>query len=436
MIKPILLSNDLASFYQKFDVIGHAVPKTGSTKTGRPPRLPASDIVAGLAWHVMQPGGTFAYHVSMLTGQRLSESALSERRQSLGTTPWLNALDVFLKPFADLQLHPHAFYKGLRLVGVDGTTLSVANTPQVKTKVKKMKSRRGKAAFFKIGCAAAFELGTHVPLAVRIGENGESEGALAAAMVEIFKEGDLVIGDRYYGNGKWAVRLMSIPDSPFFMVRVKEMLNATTIQMLSDGSRLVKVKNPDTGEDIILRQIKAKVRRPGKKWVKIRFWTNLLDHKLYPAKELIPLYAMRWEQEIAFREIKEYLHGTNLLLSHTTVTAVQEICALFMAQAVIASVRSDAACNHSIPIMQVSFARTLDACRNLCWLLSIGKNIITPEQMSEITELIHQELVSQASKPRRKRSCQRKVRQPVNKWPRLMKNGYDKGEFEYEIRKI
>lgn len=435
MIKQILLSSDSLSFYEMFKKMRPPAADPISKYGGKPPRLPASDLIAGLAWHVMQPGGTYASHVKMLTGEKLSDSALSERRQSLGTAPWCDALGAFLRPIANQYLHPHAFYKELRLVGVDGTTLSVANTPSMKATAKKTKSRRGKAAFFRVNCAAAFELGTHCPLSVRIGENDESEGELAARAVEIFTAGDLLIGDRYYGNGKWVVRFMKVPGSPFFMVRVQERLTATTIQVLGDGSRLVKIKDPDTGADIIVRQIKAKVRRAGKKWVKIRFWTNLLDHKKYPAKELIPLYAMRWEQEIAFREIKEYLRGTNLLLSYTKVTAVQEICALFMAQAVIASIRSDAACRLDVPVMQVSFERTLDMCRNLCWLLSIANKILSPKQIKEITELAYQELTRQPSKPRRKRSCPRKVRQPVNKWPRLMKNSYDKGEFDYEIRK-
>ncbi|MEI6284799.1 MAG: transposase [Opitutae bacterium] len=418
-----------------FESIGIDSEHVEKPNGGRPPHLPVSSLIAGLAWHVLQPGGTLAYNVSMLTGKRLSESALSERRQSLGTKPWLAALGVFLQHCTDPLLHPHVFYKKFRLVGVDGTSFSVANTPTIKATTRKTKSRRGKAAFFRIGCVAAVVLGTHRPLAVRIGEDGESEGELASRIVDAFLENDLVIGDRYYGNGKWAVRFLTAPGSPSFMVRVQERLRAQKIQKLSDGSCLVNVINPDTGEDIILRQIKAKVRRHGCKWVKIRFWTNLLDHHIYPANELIPLYAMRWEHEIAFREIKEYLHGENLLLSHTTITAAQEICALFMAQAVIATVRSDAAGKYDIPVMQVSFSRTLDACRYLCWLLSLANDIITPEQILEIADRAQQELVKQVSMPRRKRGCPRQVRQPVNKWPRLMKNSYVKGKFEYGIRK-
>ena len=210
---------------------------------------------------------------------------------------------------------------------------------------------------------------------------------------------------------------------------------ASIIKQLSDGSNLVKINNPDAEEDLIVREIKAMVRRSNGQWVNIRFWTNLLDPIEYPASELIALYAMRWEQEIAFREIKTYLNGNNLLMSNTIITAAQEICALFMAQSVIASVRSEVASKNDIPVLAVSFIKTLDTCRNLAWLMSVGKDIITNDQMVLIAELAQQDLVKQVSKPRRKRGCPRQVRQPIKKWPRLMKNSYVKGKFEYQIRK-
>jgi len=425
-----------STFLQEFDRIQLLRDtKTPHVRVGRPARLLPQEIVAGLAWHVMQPSGTFARSIEMITRKHLSESALSERRQSLGTGPWKNALKIALRPLADPARHPDAFYKGYRLVGVDGTSLNVANTPPMKEMRSKTKTRRGSAAFHRIGCAALAELGSHTPLALRIGEDDESESALAASVVEQLTGEDLIIADRYYGSGKWAARFLAMPQKPMFMLRVQERLNAVTVRRLKDGSRIVKVHDPQSGISILLRELKAKVRRPGKKWVKIRFWTNLLDESLYPAQELIPLYAMRWEQEIAFREIKKHLHGDNTLLSHTSVTAVQEICALFMAQAMVSRARCAVGLRQNVPIMQVSFQKTLDACRNLCWLTAISGTYISKRQLQTIVRRIEKDLAKQLSPPRRKRSCPRMVRQPINKWPRLMKNDYDKGDFEYEIRK-
>lgn len=421
---------------QEFDCIKLQVEsKISGGRKRRPPHLPSQEIVAGLAWHVMQPSGTFAHSVEMLTQKQMSESALSERRQSLGTEPWKEALKATLRPLADPALHPHAFYKGFRLVGVDGTTMNVANTPPMKNMKVKTKSRRGSAAFHRIGVAALVELGTHSPLALRIGANDESESALAAAVVEQLTDQDLIIGDRYYGNGKWAGQFLKMPQNPMFLLRVQERFKAVIMEKLKDESRIVAVQDPQSDMPILLREVKGKVRRPGKKWVKVRFWTNLFDEVCYPAEELIALYAMRWEQEIAFREIKEHLYGDNILLSHTPVTAVQEICALFMAQAMVCRARCSVGNNYNVPIMLVSYQKTLDACRNLCWLTTISGINLTTQQMVAIINHIDKNLAKQLSPPRRKRSCPRAVRQPINKWPRLMKNVYDKGNFEYEVRK-
>jgi hypothetical protein len=341
----------------------------------------------------------------------------------------------FSSPWPTPHCIPGAFYKGLRLAGVDGTTLNVANTPVMKQRRAKTKARRGNAAFHRLSSVALVELGTHCPLALRIAHHDESESALAADIVLQLRGSDLLIADRYYGNGKWVGRLMALEHKPQFLLRVQERFGSTTKRVLPDGSKLVEVLDPDSAQMLLVREIKAKIRRPGRAWVKVRYWTSLLDHKAGPAMELVSLYAMRWEQEIAFREIKHYLHDDNLLLSHTVVTAIQEICALFIAQSIVADMRSDTSNSQHVPIMQVSFGKTLIACRHLCWLTAFVGSIITAQQAQAIAEAVSRILASQLSHKRRQRSCPRRVRQPINKWRRLMENRYTKGVFQCQLRK-
>ena len=353
----------------------------------------------------------------------------------MGTGPWLEALDAVLSKAARFSDDPRVTLGGFRLVGVDGTTFNCANTPTLKATVRKTKSRRGPSAYFRISCVALCELGAHRPLAVRIGQNEESEAHLAAQVVEMLTEEDLLIADRYYGSGKWVARLSALPSAPMFLLRVQERFGTITCKKLNDGSRLVLVEDPQTHTHIPVREIKAMVRRPGKDWTLVRFWTNLLDQVRFPAGDLVSLYAMRWEQEIAFREIKLHLHGEPILKSHTLPTAVQEICALFMAQAIVAEARMRTSTGQHIPVLEVSFEKTLATCRNLCWLWAVAGSEIGGDLWLRIVRKVEMELAWQASKPRRNRSCPRKVRQPIKKWPRLMKNQYDQGAFESLIRK-
>ena len=90
--------------------------------------------------------GTLAEHVGQLTGITISDSALSQRRSNLCWDIFESILQVALKPRAKVQTHPTAFHGGLRLCGIDGSQFSVANTLQLKRKMKKAKSRRHRAA--------------------------------------------------------------------------------------------------------------------------------------------------------------------------------------------------------------------------------------------------------------------------------------------------
>ena len=408
---------------------------TASNKGGRPAILTPSEIVVALTWHVLQGGGVFSYNATQLYAKPVSDAALSERRTSLGIKPWTDALERFLTHTTAGDSLSGAFYMGLRLVGIDGTTFNVSNTPTVKATTEKIKSRKGESAFFRLSAVALAALVSHRPLAVKIGSSGESEGALAGQLIGALASDDLLIADRYYGNGKWLGRLESLSSKPFYLLRVKERLDSKWTKTLSDGSRLVEVFDPFSQELILVREIKARIKRPGNPWTEVRFWTNLMNEERFPAKDLVALYALRWEQEIAFREIKEHLHGSLILKSHTLPTAVQEVCALFMAQTIVVCARVAAAQSQALPVLEVSFQKTLEGCRNICWLWAMLGDELTSETWAKVEDKVRQGLKVQATKPRRKRTCPRKVRQPVTKWPRLLKNEYQKGEIQCEIRK-
>jgi Transposase DDE domain len=430
----------IVSFLEEFQALrmSKTAPPAVHPPGGRPPRIALQDIVAGLAWHVMQSSGTFAQNVKMLTGMDFADSSLSERRQHAGFSPWGEALDMILHPVATGNKHPDAFYKGFRLVGVDGTTLNIGNTPPMKCRPK-TKTRRGRAAFHRISCVALCELGTHAPIALRIGRDGESEGALAADILSVLTDAYLLIADRYYGAGKWIGRISRAcaapTDSTKYLLRINKRHTVQPVRRLGDGSKIVKVLDSETGKRLEVREIRAWVRRSGRKRVKVRFWTNLLDEKKYAAKELVALYAMRWEQEISYREIKEYLHQDNILLSHTVTTAAQEIAAIFMAHAMIIRRRVAVGIRHDLPPLQISFEKTLHACRNICWLAAVAGPHIDAKIFQQIIETVDKQLADNKSGKRRKRSCPRKVRQPVNKWPRLVRNRNQKGNIQYEIVK-
>ena len=94
---------------------------------------------------------------------------------------------------------PDAFWRGWRVVAVDGTQFSLTNTPQIGAATTKARTRRGRAAFAKMTTAVLLELGLHNPLAARLGRHGESEWALAQQLLAQLPRRALFLGDRLYG---------------------------------------------------------------------------------------------------------------------------------------------------------------------------------------------------------------------------------------------
>ena len=395
---------------------------------GAPSKLALADLIRGSVYHEFQGVGTLGQHMRELNGKRVAESSLSERRQVLDGRVFVRVMDASLKPIADEHRHPHAFYHGLRLLGIDGFDASLANTEAVARGMKKARSRRGKAAFAKMRTVVLGELGVHNPLAAAIGGEQESEMALARPVLARVPPDSLTLGDRYYGVGACISALMPLYQQrgSFFLFRVRDNLKSQLLDLFADGSRRVEVTTPEG--TIQIREILGKILTRSGQWVSVRLWSNLMDARKHPAKQLLKLYSTRWELEIATDELKNKLGAGKLLKSQTPHTAVQEVAALIMAQAIVARIRSAVATQGKAPTLRVSFAKTLRHMQALFLLVALGGDLLTNAQLKGIAVRIQCNILNQLTKPRRKRSCPRAVRQPVSKWPRLMKKKYHHGD--------
>lgn len=399
---------------------------------GAPPQLADHPLIMGLVFHALLPCGLLSSHMRQLTGHRIGDSSISQRREVMGADLFQALLGQALGPLAEPIAHPHAFYKGMRLVGIDGTTWSVSNTPPIKSSARKTRSRRGSAAFYKLGMTALYELGTHNPLAARIGKDRESEMALAVPLLDTLQADWLLIADRYYGVAKFVSRLLALPSKPWFLVRARDNLKRKVIERFRDGSSLIEIRDAATGTRILLREIYARVRCRSGRWVSVRLWTNLLNPQTHPAGELVRLYGRRWEHETAYKQIKLNLRRTPLLLSHTLTTAAQEICCLVLAQTIVARIRLRAA-GKEHPPLQISFIQTLHLCRSFWTITAAFRDILPTRLIPLLFQRVLDLLGQQRSPPRRARSCPRALRQPVSNWPRLRKNVSSTRPFEFKV---
>src|SRR5215204_2064153 len=238
---------------------------------GRPPRVSVGDLLSALTFHVLQPRGTLSQHFAQLFGARLADSSWAERRQRLPWDVFADLMQRVLRPRAHRRRHPDAFWRGWRLMALDGTQFSLVNTPAILAQGRKARTRRGAAAFVKMTVAVLLEVGWHNPTSAAIARAGESEWALAQRLLATLPRRALLLADRLYGCPVFVAAVIATCArvGSHFLIRARRDITRTVVKRYADGSRLVRVplrdrRNPNKiTRYLALREIRVRVTRRG-----------------------------------------------------------------------------------------------------------------------------------------------------------------------------
>jgi hypothetical protein len=282
-------------------------------------------------------------------------SSLCRARQRLGVAPLRLLFERIARPLANLCT-PGAFYKGLRLMGIDGVIYNVPDSDANALAFGYPKGGRGRGAFPQIRKLSLVELSHHAEVALvvkGIKEKDCGEQSMAPGLFRHLHQGMLLLWDRgFLSYNLWqGVKSRSCE----LLARVKTNLILRPIRHLSDGSHLAKLypsPNDRTRNrwGIVVRVIRYTHNDPqrvncGKEHLLL---STLLDAEQYPAKELILLYHERWEIELTFDEQKTHLTAPRAtkpahLRSETPLGVMQEIYALSIGHYVTRSLMAEAA---------------------------------------------------------------------------------------------
>jgi hypothetical protein len=414
----------------------------GPRPRGTPPKLSGPQLMSAMVFHILQEGGTLAQHSYELHGIPMTDSAHSQRRQVLHPQLFDMIMRNALKPLADKSRHKDCFYKGLRLVGVDGTQWSATNTPDIVDQLGKAASRRLKAAFAKVRLICAVELGTHAPVAAAAAPVSDGEQTVAMSIWRLLPDNSLVIVDRLFGTPTTLDEALTETEgrSIFFLARIRDNIKVAVQKRLPDHSALVDVPLKSRGKVIktlTLREIHAEGVGADDKKFSLRLWTTLLDHKRCPASQLAEHYATRWENELYYRELKIDVNGDSVLAGHTVETAFQEIAALVLGSAVVARMRVDAADRLKMPVRRLSFYKVLLATRKLWAAFEMAGDPIPPGMEARFCKNYMDSVRRTALLPeRRDRTCPRVVRQPVSGWPRKIAQPSYNRQVKVEVTRV
>jgi hypothetical protein len=400
-----------------------------------------SDLWPALIFHVLQGAGTLAEHAAQLFSDSLVDSSWADRRARVPWEVFEELMRRLLRPQATRRQH-EAFWRGWRVVALDGTQFSLTNTPQIAATTTKARTRRGRAAFAKLTTAVLLEVGLHNPLAAAIGRHGESEWALAQRLLAQLPTHAVLLGDRLYGVAAFVVHAQAACArvGSHFVLRASRVTKPRVLQRLPDGTRRIRIalrarQRPSRiVEWLEVREIRVRVGRPGHRTHELRLWTSLTDPRTAPALELAQLYAQRWEHELYFRELKRHVRRTDVLQSHTVETAAQEIAALVLVSALLAAERRRAA-GGRLPVLRVSFTKVLELVKPLWLALELSAGLLTDQQLQRMMQRGYARMRRCVTAPRRPRTCPRAVRQPTQAWPRLLQAHSIEGPWRLQLVK-
>jgi Insertion element 4 transposase N-terminal/Transposase DDE domain len=299
---------------------------------------------------------------------RISSASISVARAKIGTEPLQELVRRCCVPMADERFHPEAFYRGLRLVAMDGSHFELPDEVDNVAYFGRPGSRTGVAGYPQAQCAVLVECVTHGILAANLGPYAAGEWAVCKPLLSALKPDMLCMADRGF-NGFEYWRLARQTGAQLLW-RCANNRALPRLQELPDGSYLSTIMPTGVGKALAKEQaITVRVIEyalPGLPGAQpsYRLMTSLLDPKEAPALELAALYHERWQVEEVFDELKTHLlRSRRVLRSKRPELVRQEFYGWVLAHYAVRWLLHEGATRHRMPHDKLSFASHIQLLR-------------------------------------------------------------------------
>ncbi|MFF7183093.1 IS4 family transposase [Streptomyces sp. NPDC008121] len=292
-------------------------------------------------------------------------AAIGRARRRLGPEPLKVLFDRVCRPVATPET-TGAWYRGWRLVAVDGTVFDVPDTDANGVFFGRPGSGRGqqRSAYPQVRVAALVECGTHAVFAAATGPLSVHEQQLIPGLLDRLEPGMLLMADRgITGFGLWQAASATGAD---LLWHVRKNIVLPVLESFDDGSYLSEIVasgDRDRRAPARVRVIEYRLEGRGEDIV-YRLITTMCDPGQAPAAELAALYHQRWEIENTLDEIKTHQGGRQLVLRSQYPDGVeQEVYGFLLVHHALRDVMHHAASEAGLDPDRISFTRTLNAAR-------------------------------------------------------------------------
>jgi hypothetical protein len=335
-----------------FDLVDAVAAETGTVQR-RVRRLPTRVVIYFvLALALFEHSGYRRVWAKLTAGLAAlnvvtpTSGALARARRRVGPAP-LRALFEAISGVVARPGTPGAFWRGLRVVAFDATTMHVPEALCRNGFTKRAGKRAGVEVTFGyplLRLSVLVECGTRAVIAAVFGPESEGEKGgdrgHAERLLHAVRAGMLVLADAGYDS--WTLLRDIAATNAEFLCRSTARRTPLVLRELSDGSYLSAIGYGRLKVRIIEAWVTvtwADGTVTRQQW---RLVTSLLDHRRHPAGDLINLYHRRWQVETTYLSIKSTILDGRVLRSHRPADIDQEIWALLTVYQTIIRMAVDA----------------------------------------------------------------------------------------------
>jgi|MudIll2142460700_1097286.scaffolds.fasta_scaffold55051_1 hypothetical protein len=270
---------------------------------------------------------------------------------------------------------------------VDGSSVQLPDTAANQKEYPQPSGQKPGCGFPVLKLVVLFSLASGALLDVVLGNLHQHDLRLFQRLWECLKAGDILLGDRAYGDYG---TLAGLPRQGVDVVarlhqarkvdfrRAKRLGPHDGVFLWRKGCMQSTILTPEQWAalpaEIQVRIVRFSAACRGFRTQRITLVTTLLDAQLYPAAELVALYARRWRIELCLRDVKTTL-GLEQLRCQSPGMARKELLAGLIAHNLIRCVMAEAAQVYEAELERLSFKGAVDALRQYSAALAQARTV-------------------------------------------------------------
>lgn len=303
---------------------------------------------------------------------QVSEEAFAQARQRMPLSFWMALLTALAERF-EQDHSQHLYFRGFRLLAMDGSTLTLPNVRRLREHYGRPKNGSRKKAAPQARMVMVTLPGTRIPIAYQASPLSESELTLAARLIQHVRPDDLLLMDRgFLSYGLfWQIQRRGA----YFCTRLKKNIKYKQLKRLGPKDWLVEWRPKDSRGQWkqLPRSIQLRVihyQFPG--FRASALVTNVLNPQRLPREDwlrlaqdcddngkLTPgLYHRRWEIETTYFELKVVLKAKSLR-SRTPASLEYELAGRVIYYLLLRWLIVLAAEKHGLDPLRISFSNAV-----------------------------------------------------------------------------